>query len=62
MKKRRTYPKSVNKRIRIDFWPPSLTIYEKTTQSGNIKSTAKMDVGPHKTKEPTIELKSRQEE
>lgn len=54
-KSRRSYPKSPNRKFKIDFWPPNTVIYEKTIQSENAKSTIRLDVKPHKPSEPTIE-------
>ena len=54
-KKRKSYPRSANTIIKIDFWPPNTVIYEKTIQSENAKSTIRLDVKPHKPSEPTIE-------
>lgn len=55
-KSRRSYPKSANKKIKIDFWPPNLTIYEQTTETENSRSTIKLDVKPQKPSEPTLEV------
>ena len=54
-KKRKSYPKSPNRKINIDFWPPNLTIYEQTVQSENAKNTMKVDVKPHNPNKPTLE-------
>ena len=54
-KKRISYPKSPNKNIKFNFWPPNTLIYEKTIQSENAKNTIRLDVKPHKPSEPTIE-------
>ena len=53
-KKRRSYPKSPNRKIKIDFWPPSLTIYEDKIESDNATNTMKVDVKPNNPKKPTI--------
>lgn len=50
-KKRRSYPRSANKKY--DF-RPNATIYEKTIQDKNIKSTIRLEVTPHLPSEPTI--------
>ena len=54
-KRKRSYPKSPNRKIKIDFWPPNLTIYEQTVQSENAKNTMKVDVKPHNPNKPTLE-------
>lgn len=54
-KSRRSYPKSPNRKFKIDFWPPNLTIYEQTVQSENAKNTMKVDVKPHSPNKPTLE-------
>ena len=54
-KSRRSYPKSPNRKISVDFWPPNLTIFEQTVQSENAKNTMKVDVKPHSPNKPTLE-------
>lgn len=54
-KKRRSYPKSANRKYKIDFWPPKFTIYEETVRSENAINKMKVDVKPHKPSEPTIQ-------
>lgn len=58
-KRRRSYPKSPNKKIKIDFWPPNLTIYEENTEYEGKPFKIEMDVKPQKPNEPTIEIKER---
>lgn len=60
-KSRRSYPKSPNRKFKIDFWPPNLTIYEKTFDFEGKPFKFKMDVNPKKPNEPTIEMKERKE-
>lgn len=60
-KSRRSYPKSPNRKFKIDFWPPNLTIYEKDTEYEGKPFKIKMDVKPQKPNGPTIELKERKE-
>ena len=55
-KSRRSYPKSPNRKFKIDFWPPNTTIYEQTVQSKNATSTMKVDVKPHNPNKPTLEV------
>ena len=54
-KKRKSYPRSPNRKFKIDFWPPNLTIFEQTVQSENATSTMKVDVKPHNPNKPTLE-------
>lgn len=54
-KKRRSYPKSANKKIKIDIWPPNTIIYEQKVQTQNTTNTMKVDVKPHNPNEATIE-------
>ena len=58
-KKRRSYPKSANRKYKIDFWPPKLTIYEKTFDYEGKPFKIKLDLEPQKPNAPTIEMKER---
>lgn len=58
-KSRRSYPKSPNRKIKIDFWPPNFTIYEKTIENGNATNTMQVDVKPHNPNKPTLEVETK---
>lgn len=59
-KKRRSYPKSANRKIKIDLWPPRFTIYEETTEYEGKPFKINVNVKPHKPNEATIKLKERE--
>ena len=58
-KKRRSYPKSPNRNIKFNFWPPNFIIYEKTFDYEGKPFKIKLDVKPQKPNAPTIEMKER---